>query len=134
MQFSTKFGKIICWRPLQGWRPLLWGILDPPLISIRGSTPSMNQNILKNYSDGSTQTNLRRCASLPPTSRPNFLHFLSFFFFWKCWPNNRLVSLFHLGFGRSGSATENDIFSTKRMEPNLPFLIQFTVFHSHHKI
>ena len=55
MQFSTKFGKIICWRPPppEGWRPLLRGILDSPLISIRGSTPSMNQNILKNYSDGS---------------------------------------------------------------------------------
>ena len=38
---------------------------------------------------------------------------------WKCWPNNRLVSIFHLGFGKSGSATENYIFSTKRMEPNL---------------
>ena len=33
MQFFTKFGKIICWRlPLKGWRPLLRGILDQPLL------------------------------------------------------------------------------------------------------
>ena len=31
MQFFAKFGKIICWRPPEGWRPLLWEILDPPL-------------------------------------------------------------------------------------------------------
>ena len=32
MQFFAKFGKIICLRPPKGWRPLLRGILDPPLI------------------------------------------------------------------------------------------------------
>ena len=32
MQFFAKFGKIICWRPPEGWRPLLRGILDPPLL------------------------------------------------------------------------------------------------------
>ena len=33
--FSEKFGKIVCWRPLlEGWRILLWGILDPPLIGV----------------------------------------------------------------------------------------------------
>ena len=31
MQFFTKFGKILCWRPPEGWRPLLRGIVDPPL-------------------------------------------------------------------------------------------------------
>ena len=32
MQFFGKFDKIICWRPPpEGWRPLLQGILDPPL-------------------------------------------------------------------------------------------------------
>ena len=32
MQFFGKFDKIVCWRPpLEGWRPLLQGILDPPL-------------------------------------------------------------------------------------------------------
>ena len=31
MQFFGKFGKIVCWRPPEGWRPLLRGILDPPL-------------------------------------------------------------------------------------------------------
>ena len=31
MQFFAKFGKIICWRLPEGWRPLLRGILDPPL-------------------------------------------------------------------------------------------------------
>ena len=33
-QFHAVFLKIICWRtPLEGWRPLLRGILDPPLSS-----------------------------------------------------------------------------------------------------
>ena len=31
MQFGGKFGKIMCWHPLKGWRLLLRGILDPPL-------------------------------------------------------------------------------------------------------
>ena len=30
MQFLGKFGKIICWRPLEGWRPRLGEILDLP--------------------------------------------------------------------------------------------------------
>ena len=30
-QFFRKFGQITCWRPLEGWHPLLRGILDPPL-------------------------------------------------------------------------------------------------------
>ena len=34
MQFLGKFGKIVCWRPLGSWRPLLGEILDPPLKSI----------------------------------------------------------------------------------------------------
>ena len=33
MQFFGKFDKIVCWRPLEGWAPLLRGILDPPLHS-----------------------------------------------------------------------------------------------------
>ena len=34
--FWGKFGKIVCWRPLlEGWRPLLRGILDPPLLSTK---------------------------------------------------------------------------------------------------
>ena len=33
MQFFTNFGKIICWHPLEGWRPLLRGIPDSPLIT-----------------------------------------------------------------------------------------------------
>ena len=33
MQFLGKFGKIVCWRPLESWRPLLGEILDPPLFS-----------------------------------------------------------------------------------------------------
>ena len=40
-QFHAVFWKIwqiVCWRPLQGWRPLLRGILDPPLISLRDTT------------------------------------------------------------------------------------------------
>ena len=32
MQFWGKIGKIICWHPLKGWRPLLRGILDPALM------------------------------------------------------------------------------------------------------
>ena len=35
MQFFAEIGKIICWRPLEGWRPLLRGILDPPLLSFK---------------------------------------------------------------------------------------------------
>ena len=31
MQFWGKFHKIVCWRPLEGRRPLLRGILDLPL-------------------------------------------------------------------------------------------------------
>ena len=31
MQFLGKFDKIVCWRPPGGRRPLLQGILDPPL-------------------------------------------------------------------------------------------------------
>ena len=30
-RFFGKFGKIVCWRPPPGWRPLLRGILDLPL-------------------------------------------------------------------------------------------------------
>ena len=33
MQFWGKFGEIICWRPVEGWRPHLGEILDPPLAS-----------------------------------------------------------------------------------------------------
>ena len=33
MQFLGKFGKIVCWCPLESWRPLLGEILDPPLAS-----------------------------------------------------------------------------------------------------
>ena len=42
MQFFGHFGKIVCWHPLEGWRPLLWGILHPPLqswqVRIQGRT------------------------------------------------------------------------------------------------
>ena len=32
--FGGKLGKIIGWCPqLYGWRPLLWKILDPPLLN-----------------------------------------------------------------------------------------------------
>ena len=31
MQFWGKFGKIVCWRSLEGWHPHLGEILDPPL-------------------------------------------------------------------------------------------------------
>ena len=31
MQFLGKFGKIVCWRPLEIWSPHLREILDPPL-------------------------------------------------------------------------------------------------------
>ena len=31
MQFLGKFGKTVCWRPLEGWCPHLGEILDPPL-------------------------------------------------------------------------------------------------------
>ena len=30
VQFLGKFAKIVCWRPLEGWRPHLGEILDPP--------------------------------------------------------------------------------------------------------
>ena len=33
MQFQGNFGKIVCWRPLEGWRSHLGEILDPPLDS-----------------------------------------------------------------------------------------------------
>ena len=39
MHFFTKFGEIICWRPLEDWRPLIRGILDPPLFMMH-----MNQS------------------------------------------------------------------------------------------
>ena len=31
MQFWGNFGKIVCWRPLEGWCPHLGEILDSPL-------------------------------------------------------------------------------------------------------
>ena len=31
MYIFGKFGNFVCWRPPDGWRPLLQGILDPPL-------------------------------------------------------------------------------------------------------
>ena len=37
MQFLGKIGQIIGWRPppsVWGWRPLLWGILDLPLVTV----------------------------------------------------------------------------------------------------
>ena len=33
MQFLGRFGKIVCWRPREGWRPHVGEILDPPLHS-----------------------------------------------------------------------------------------------------
>ena len=33
MQFLGKYGKIVYWRPLGSWRPLLGEILDPALVS-----------------------------------------------------------------------------------------------------
>ena len=30
-RYLGKFSKIVCWRPLEGWRPHLREILDPPL-------------------------------------------------------------------------------------------------------
>ena len=38
MQFLGKFGKIVCWRPLGSWRPLLGEILDPSLIESHSQT------------------------------------------------------------------------------------------------
>ena len=32
IQFLGKIGKIVCWRPLEGWRSHFGEILDPPLI------------------------------------------------------------------------------------------------------
>ena len=32
MQFLGTFGKFVCWRPLEGWRPHLGEILDPQLL------------------------------------------------------------------------------------------------------
>ena len=37
MQFWGKSGKFVCWRPLRGWRPLLRGILYPPLLRFMSS-------------------------------------------------------------------------------------------------
>ena len=34
LQFFGNFGKIICWRLVIDWRPLIQGILDPPLTSV----------------------------------------------------------------------------------------------------
>ena len=36
LNFIQFLGKCVCWRlPLEGWRPLLRGILDPPMIYTR---------------------------------------------------------------------------------------------------
>ena len=32
--FVGKFGKMVYWRTLEGQDPLLWGILDPPLLTV----------------------------------------------------------------------------------------------------
>ena len=37
MQFLGKFGKIVCWRPLESWRPHLGEILDPLLPNVMPS-------------------------------------------------------------------------------------------------
>ena len=35
MQCLENFGKILDWRPLlEGWYPLQWGIMDPPLVTL----------------------------------------------------------------------------------------------------
>ena len=34
IQFLGKFGKMLCWRPLEGWRHLLGEILDPTLLAM----------------------------------------------------------------------------------------------------
>ena len=41
MQFLGKFGKIVCWRPPECWRPLLGEILDPPLAMVGLAPPTV---------------------------------------------------------------------------------------------
>ena len=57
MQFLGKVGKIICWSsPLEGWRPHLGDILDPPLQDFadegdqlpRGRQPIIRPNFAEN--------------------------------------------------------------------------------------
>ena len=43
MRFLEIFGKIIGWRPLEGWQPLLRGILDLPLQRV----PHVPLNIIR---------------------------------------------------------------------------------------
>ena len=40
IQFLGKSGKFVCWRPPRGWRPLLRGILYPPLHTVTETAES----------------------------------------------------------------------------------------------
>ena len=42
MQFSGKYGKIVCWCPLGNWRPLLREIPDLPLYGKQVVFSSLN--------------------------------------------------------------------------------------------
>ena len=63
MQFFAKFGKIICWHPPpEGWRPLLRGILDPPLYCIYRTNPKL---ISQGYLNREDITSKYRQAWIP---------------------------------------------------------------------
>ena len=70
MQFFAKFGKIICWRPLEGWRPLLLGIQDPP--------PGKGTKFL-NFLLVVQVLNRFPCYNVISIINSQFLNFISFF-------------------------------------------------------
>ena len=76
--FLGKFGKIVCWRPLESWRPHLGEILDPPLLSTKSCLKTAKP-LLDTGQAHLIQTRLIRSSTLFEVSvktLPDSYHFM----------------------------------------------------------